>query len=321
MLNSTVSEEQDNKRLDQVLAELYPEYSRSKLQEWLSQGYILLDGKADYKGKYKVKVGSTVSLDEGIINSFASSNLNTSPQPEAISLDIVYQDKDIIILNKPANLVVHPAAGNRTGTLVNGLLYHFPELASLPRAGVVHRLDKDTTGLMVVARNLMSHNSIVKQLQERSITRKYIALVHGLLITGGEIEEPIGRHKSNRLKMAVLDEDDSRAKYALTTYRILKKYAKHTLLECKLATGRTHQIRVHMAHIGYPLVGDQLYGRAIAAPKGCFEEDRAYWQGFKRQALAAVELGFIHPSKHEYVDWHIDLPDDMRKIVSILEQQ
>ncbi len=196
-----VTESQANKRLDRVLAEAYSQYSRSKLQDWLANGLISLDGKMNCKGNLKVKPGNIISIDDHVITNLKNTSEDYVAEP--IELDIIYQDDDIIIINKPANLVVHPAAGNWTGTLVNGLLHHFPELAKLPRAGVVHRLDKDTTGLMVVARNLIAHHSLVKQLQDRLVNRKYCGLVNGHFITGGIVNAPIGRSLNNRLKMAV----------------------------------------------------------------------------------------------------------------------
>ena len=336
LIESIVSDELSNKRLDQALANIYTQYSRSRLQLWLAQGLVSVDGVVSSKGKIKVKTGNVITVDpialqkQGLLQFDHDKN---DFQPEDLFLDIIYQDDDIIVINKPANLVVHPAAGNHTGTLVNGLIYHFPELATMPRAGVVHRLDKDTTGLMVVARNLQAHYSLIKQLQAREVTRRYIALVNGHVIAGDTIENYMGRHKSNRLKMAVIDEDDvygddfyidqeqkaGRAKIAITHYRVLKKYKKHSLLDVKLSTGRTHQIRVHMSFIGYPIVGDKLYGRNYALPKEFSENEQIEWQSFNRQALAAVEVVFIHPATDEYVYWEIDLPEDMLALVSILE--
>ena len=328
----TITDNHANKRLDVVLADIYTEYSRSKLQTLLGSGLISVDGNFKVKGNLRVKPGNLITVDKAAIDQLKTTNENY--QAQEMELNIVYQDSDVIIINKPANLVVHPAAGNWTGTLVNGLLYHFPELANLPRAGIVHRLDKDTTGLMVVARNLIAHNHLVKQLQSRDVTRKYVALVNGHLITGGIVNANINRHPHNRLKMAVVDEskfsikdgatDESirpTGKEAITHYKILKKYLKHTLLELKLETGRTHQIRVHMAHIGYPVVGDSLYGRAYAPPKIAMQEDLESWQTFKRQALCAVELGFIHPKTNEPVSWTINLPSDIQKLLDILDKQ
>jgi 23S rRNA pseudouridine1911/1915/1917 synthase len=320
MIQLLVQEHQNDKRLDQVLAELLQDYSRSKLQQWLADGLISLNGETHCKGKIKVKTGSIITIDQVMFDrQFAiERELNTN-KPEVIDLNIVHQDKDVIIINKQDNLVVHPGAGNRNGTLVNGLLYHFPELANLPRAGIVHRLDKDTSGLLVVARNFAAHNSLIKQLQERTVTRKYIALVNGHLISGGKVEHAIGRHPTNRTKMTVLDEDHPRARSALTYYSIVKKYPKHTLLELQLETGRTHQIRVHMAHIGYPIVGDAVYGRSYAAPKACNPQQLEVWQAFKRQALTAVELGFIHPGTKEEISWRVEIPTDMQNLITILE--
>lgn len=320
MIQLLVQEHQNNKRLDQVLAELLHDYSRSKLQQWLSDGLISLNGATHCKGKIRVKSGNIISINQATLDrQLAIEREQNTNKAEEIELNIIYQDQDIIIINKQDNLVVHPGAGNRNGTLVNGLLYHFPELANLPRAGIVHRLDKDTSGLLVIARNFAAHHSLIKQLQARTVNRKYIALVNGHLISGGKVDVAIGRHGTNRTKMTVLDEDHPRAKSALTHYSILKKYPKHTLLELQLATGRTHQIRVHMAHIGYPIVGDAVYGRSYAAPKACSYQQLETWQSFKRQALTAVELGFIHPGTKEEVSWRIDVPQDIQNLITILE--
>jgi 23S rRNA pseudouridine1911/1915/1917 synthase len=328
-----VTDEQANKRLDQVLAESYSQYSRSKLQDWLQAGLISLDGSLNCKGSRPVKTGSIIEVNKPAIDQLKS--ITEDYIPTNIPLDIIYQDNDIIVINKPINLVVHPAAGNWTGTLLHGLLYHFPELSSVPRAGIVHRLDKDTSGLMVVARSLAAHHGLIKQLQARQVVRKYTALVNGHLITGGVVNANIGRSLNNRLKMAVvdnyvvnldedgyeLDEDHTnRSKEAITHYKILKKFPKHTLLELKLETGRTHQIRVHMAHIGYSIVGDRLYGRSYAAPKNCSEEEFTTWNSFKRQALAATELGFLHPASGEAVSWKINIPNDMQNLLNILNK-
>lgn len=322
-IENTVTELQNNKRLDQVLAEVYPDYSRSKLKQWLESGYVSLNGEDNCKARHKVKTGDKLILNQKKLeNEGLALEQNQALVPEDIPLDIVYEDQDIIVINKPNNLVVHPGAGNYKGTLVNALLYHYPELSRLPRAGIVHRLDKNTTGLMVVARNELSHFSLIKQLQERSVSRKYIALVNGNLISGGTIDINIGRHKNNRIKMAVFEDDDEEqySKSAITHYRVLEKFNKHTLIEAKLETGRTHQIRVHMAHMGYSLVGDSLYGRNYAVLKEFNVEQSETWSSFRRQALCAVELGFEHPTTNEYVQYSIEPPSDMLEIIDILRQ-
>lgn len=313
-----VSEQQADKRLDQVLSESYPAYSRNKLQDWLKAGFVTFNGVVGCKGKQRVKPGQIITINQDAIDKVSFDK--SVYQPENIELNIVYEDQDILIINKPSNLVVHPGAGNWSGTLVNGLLYHFPKLQKLPRAGVVHRLDKDTTGLMVVARNEVAHASLVKQLQARQVNRTYNALVYGHMITSGTVNAAIGRHPTNRLKMAVLPDDSARAKPAITHYKILKKYHKHTLLELKLETGRTHQIRVHMAHIGYTIVGDSLYGRLYATPNFSATEDVALWQSFRRQALSAVELGFVHPGTNQYVQWRVAPPKDMQNLIDLLNK-
>lgn len=314
-----------NNRLDKVLASIFTDYSRSQIKKCIDKKLITVNGSFDISAKDKVALGSIIKLDrQNLEQNLDQINFeNNIFIPENISLNIIYQDEDVIIINKPDNLVVHPAAGNWSGTLVNGLVYHFPELSSLPRAGIIHRLDKDTTGLMVVARNLKAHNSLVQQLQNREVSRKYLAIVYGNLITSGYVEEYMGRHPTNRLKMAVLDSENKHAKYAKTYYKILKKYKKHTLLELKLETGRTHQIRVHMAHLGYPIIGDALYSNFRGAPKEFNSEDSIVYNNFKRQALSAVELGFKHPSTNKQVSWQInnnDLPIDIKQIIDILDK-
>lgn len=260
--------------------------------------------------KDKVKSG-----DEIIINAIIEAN--ESWQAESISLDIIYEDDQIIVLNKPAGLVVHPAAGNQAGTLLNALLHHAPELAELPRAGIVHRLDKDTSGIMVVARTMTAHHFLVKALQARTIHREYRAIVVGQMTAGGTVEAPIGRHPKARTKMAVV----ATGKPAVTHYRVLERFPKHTFLKLMLETGRTHQIRVHMAHIHYPIVGDSSYGGRLRIPKGASEALRDCLQHFKRQALHAFRLELPHPTSNELMSWTAPLPDDMHSLLEILRQQ
>ncbi|MEX2365450.1 MAG: 23S rRNA pseudouridine(1911/1915/1917) synthase RluD, partial [Pseudohongiellaceae bacterium] len=239
-------------------------------------------------------------------------------QAEDIDLDIVYAAEALLIVNKAAGLVVHPAAGNQHGTLLNALLFRYPELENLPRAGIVHRLDKDTSGLMMVALTLASHRSLVAQLQERSIIREYQAVVVGLITAGGVVDAPIGRHPAVRTRQAIVKGAGGRD--AVTHYRVLEKFRSHTHIQLKLETGRTHQIRVHMAHMGYPLVGDQTYGGRLKLPRGASAELIDCLRSYKRQALHAFHLGLQHPQSGEYLEWYAPLPQDMQHLLGILEQ-
>ncbi len=232
-------------------------------------------------------------------------------QAQELPLNIVYEDEFVIVINKPADFVVHPGAGNVDGTLGNALLHRFPELESVPRAGVVHRLDKDTTGLLVVARNLVAQKSLVEQLQARAFEREYQALVVGVMTAGGTVNEPIGRHPSQRTKMAVVHN----GKEAVTHYRVIERFRAHTLVKLNLETGRTHQIRVHMAYIHYPLVGDPLYGGRLKIPAGCSAHFAQSLREFKRQALHACRLGFLHPNTQEFMAWDASLPPDMEHLL------
>lgn len=306
VLESVVPFEQGGDRLDQIAAQCFPDFSRAKLQTWIKQGELTVDD-AVRKPKDKLYGGERLRLNAQVEN-------DDSHQPEAISLNIVYEDADILVLNKPEGMVVHPAVGHQSGTLLNALLHHYPDLASVPRAGIVHRLDKDTTGIMVVAKNLATHTSLVAQLQDRVISREYEAVVCGVMTAGGTIDQPIGRHATQRVKMAVT----SSGKEAVTHYRILHRYRDYTHVRVKLETGRTHQIRVHMSHIHYPLVGDQVYGGRLKLPKGASDELITTLQQFKRQALHAKQLGFYHPSTDEYMEWDTPLPADFTQLLQVL---
>jgi 23S rRNA pseudouridine1911/1915/1917 synthase len=244
----------------------------------------------------------------------AQLQLETELRPEDIPLDIRFQDQHLLVLNKPAGLVVHPAAGNPNGTLQNALLYYDPELAALPRAGIVHRLDKDTSGLMVVARSLSAHKSLVEQLQARSVHREYLALVQSVLAAGGTVDAPIGRHHRDRLRMAVVES----GKPAISHYRVLERFAAHTLVQVRLESGRTHQIRVHMAHIHCPLLGDPLYGGRLRLPRGASAVLREAISAFRRQALHAVRLQLIHPLTREVVGWEAEIPADFNQLLESL---
>lgn len=305
-LSAQIPEEMAGMRLDQVLAELFSDYSRSKLQTWLKAGRVMVDG-AQLKAKDKVEGGETIELD-------AEAEVVVECEAEAIPLDIVYEDESILIINKPAGLVVHPAVGNWTGTLQNALLNHVPSLETLPRAGIVHRIDKETSGLLMVAKTLQAHNSLVKQLQERTIEREYLAITKGRMIAGATIDEPIGRHPTDRKRYAVRHT----GKEAITHYRVVERFASHTLIRVKLETGRTHQIRVHMAHAHFPLVGDPVYGGRFQLPPDCSEQLEIELRAFKRQALHAEKLGLIHPETGAYCEWIQPLPEDMSRLLEAL---
>lgn len=305
--NVKVPMELGQKRLDQVAAILFPDHSRSRIQTWIKSGQLTVDGKT-LKPREKLVGGEHLALNAEI-------EMQERWLAEPVDLDVVYADDDIIVINKPAGLVVHPGAGTPGGTVLNGLLHHYPEVGSIPRAGIVHRLDKDTTGLMVVARSLTAHTSLVAQLQDRSMGREYEAVVTGVMTGGGKVDEPIGRHPSVRTKMAV----SHAGKPAVTHYRVLERYRNHTLIRCKLETGRTHQIRVHMAHIHYPLVGDPLYAGRMRLPKGVHPDVARALGGLGRQMLHATYLELVHPRSGETMAWQVDLPDDMVDLLALLE--
>jgi len=295
-------------RLDAVISQLLPQHSRVRIQQWIKDGDLLLNGTR-CKPRDKIVGGEQIDINAPI-------GKQLSYHAENIPLAILHSDADIIILNKPVGLVVHPAAGNYSGTLLNALLHHFPELATLPRAGIIHRLDKDTSGILVVARNLTAHTKLIAALQQRQIKREYIALVQGYLTAGGSISTDIGRHPRLRTKMAVV----SNGKLAHTHYRIAERLAYHTLLNVTLETGRTHQIRVHMAHLKHPLVGDQTYGK-LRLPKGASETIRQCLQNFKRQALHAHKLGFIHPKTQQYCEFTAPVALDIQTLLQTLRDE
>ena len=294
------------RRFDAVLAELFPEYSRSRLSAWIKAGDVLLDG-APARPRDLVRGGEAVSLN-------AEPEDQTLAEPEDIPLDILYEDSEVFVLDKPAGLVVHPGAGNPTGTLVNGLLYRDPRLAALPRAGIVHRLDKDTSGVMVVARTLQAHAALVAQLSARDVHRQYLAVVVGALVSGGTADAAIDRHPRDRIRMAVRED----GKDAVTHFRLRERFHAHTLLECRLETGRTHQIRVHMAHLRHAIVGDPLYGGPLRLPRGASDELVATLRGFKRQALHAETLEFVHPTSGEPVRCSAPVPADKHRLLAVL---
>ncbi len=302
-LTAVVTDAMVGKRLDQAVAELFPDYSRSRLQTWIKEGALTVDGAAK-RPRDKLFGGEQVAIN---------AELEVIDQYKAVPMDlnIVYEDDDILVINKPAGLVVHPAAGHWDDTLLNGLLHDYPDIAQVPRAGIVHRLDMDTTGLMVVAKTIQAQTELVEQLQERTMGREYEAIVNGVMTGGGTVDEPMGRHSRNRQKMAVV----GLGKEAVTHYRVLNKFRAHTHIRLKLETGRTHQIRVHMSYINYPLVGDQLYGGRFRLPKGISPELQGCLKGFQRQALHAKRLEIWHPVTGEPMAWEVDLPDDIQQLL------
>ncbi|WP_343554883.1 23S rRNA pseudouridine(1911/1915/1917) synthase RluD [Pantoea sp.] len=307
-LTATVSEAQLGQRLDQTLAELFPDYSRSRIKEWILERRVSVNGTIIDKPKEKVFGGEQVSIDAEIEE-------EQRWEAQDIPLDIVYEDDDILVINKPRGLVVHPGAGNPDGTVLNALLYHFPPIMDVPRAGIVHRLDKDTTGLMVVAKTVPAQTHLVESLQLREITREYEAVAIGTMTAGGTVDQPMARHSTKRTHMAV----HPMGKPATTHYRIMEHFRAHTRLRLRLETGRTHQIRVHMAHINHPLVGDPLYGGRPRPPKGASEAFINTLRGFDRQALHATMLRLYHPITGIEMEWHAPLPQDMVDLIDALK--
>ena len=305
-MSALVSPQDCGRRLDQVASELFTDYSRARLQTWIKAGQLRVDGQVQAP-KQQLLGGETLTIDVYL-------EPEGHWQPENIPPNIIYEDEQIIVLNKPENRVVHPAAGNRSGTLLNGLLYHCPQLESVPRAGIVHRLDKDTTGLMVVAKTLQAHTDLVAQLQARSVKREYEAVVTGVMTGGGLVDQPIGRHQTQRTKMAVRPD----GKEARTHYSLLQRFTGHSHVRLRLETGRTHQIRVHMASIRFPIVGDDTYAGRFRIHAGASAAVRDAVQNFGRQALHARELGLIHPASGEMVSWDSELPEDMQSLLAVL---
>ena len=298
-------------RLDIALQQMLPQHSRSRLQTWIKAGLVTLDNKAT-TAKTKVWGGERVSVVA-----------QTNPQenaflPENIPLEIIYEDDTILVINKHAGLVVHPAAGNWSGTLLNALLHYLPQLSDVPRAGIVHRLDKDTSGLLVVAKTLEAQTSLVRQLQARTVKREYRAIVWGIMWRHGTVNQPIGRHSHARTKMAI----SRTGKPAVTHYEVLERFGTNTYVRCQLETGRTHQIRVHMQHLKAPIVGDNVYGIGNIIPhKQMTQTLRDAITDFNRQALHAIKLGLIHPKTNEFMEWQIELADDMRALLEAMRHE
>jgi len=306
-----VSDDSYGQRLDQIVVDFLPEYSRSRIQKWIKQGNILVNNIPS-KAKSKLKGGEHIRI-----------SIKQEEQgewlAEDIPLDIIYEDESILVINKPVNMVVHPAAGNYSGTMLNALLFHCPELINIPRAGIVHRLDKDTSGLLVVAKTLTAQTHLVKQLQKRAFEREYEAIVMGEMTGGGIVNAPIGRHPTQRVKMAVMKIPNN-GKEAITHYRIKERLHDYTCVQVRLETGRTHQIRVHMAHINYPVVGDPIYSGRLKLPADCNEELKQYLLDFKRQALHARKLGLKHPQSGQWIEWAVEAPQDMQQLKALLKE-
>jgi len=295
-------------RIDTAISEMLPELSRNKIISWIKSGEILIDSNP-FKPKEKVLGGEIIEMN-------VSPEENTNWIAEDIKLDIVFEDDEILVLNKPSGLVTHPGAGNTHGTLANGILFARPELNQLDRAGIVHRLDKDTSGLMVVAKTEHAKLSLIKQLESHSVAREYSAIVYGSMVTGGMVDEPIGRDSVNRQKQAVIKV----GKPAITHYRVIEKFRNFTLIKAILETGRTHQIRVHMSHIGHPLLGDFTYGGKVKFPKGATDELKQAIKNFPRQALHAKKLSINHPKDNKELSWKSKLPEELDNMINILRE-
>lgn len=313
-LEAILPDHVNGQRMDLALATVFPDYSRARIKRWIQEGQVQVDGRLPGVRDPAV-AGASVICE-------VPDTVQETVVPQPIELDVVYEDDQIIVINKPASLVMHPAAGNPDGTVQNALLHHFPELDQIPRSGIVHRLDKDTTGLFVVARTLTAHHSLVEQLQTRTMGRQYCAIVNGPLVAGGTVDEPIGRHAQDRKRMAVRSD----GKPAITHFRIRERFERHTALNVKLETGRTHQIRVHLAHRSHPLVGDRVYGLRSRSPKrseaGMHHPDsqaaQARIAAFPRQALHAQILTLQHPQSGDEISWETPLPADMTQLLADL---
>jgi 23S rRNA pseudouridine1911/1915/1917 synthase len=305
-LSASIPPELAGQRLDQALAALFADITRSQLQQWIEDGRITLNGRLPRK-RDKVKADDAVEIR-------VPPPVESGWKAQALPLEIVHEDSELLVINKPPGLVVHPGAGNPEGTLLNALVAHAPKLAQLPRAGIVHRIDKDTSGLLVVAKTEQARQNLIEQLQEHSVEREYLTIVNGVMVAGGTIEAPIGRHRTQRTRMAV----SSQGKPAVSHYRVMKKYRAHTLVQVRLESGRTHQIRVHMAHLHYPVVGDPVYGGRLKIPTGASDKLKSALRGFRRQALHALKLSLVHPKTGKRVQWATSVPEDMSKLMEAL---
>jgi 23S rRNA pseudouridine1911/1915/1917 synthase len=307
-MQATADTTHAGQRVDQVASQLFDGFSRSRLATWIKSGELRVNGNL-------VKASDKL-LGTEILSLVAQVQEQTHDAPEAIQLDVIYRDDDLLVINKPTGLVVHPAAGHADGTLMNGLLHLDPQLAGIPRAGIVHRLDRDTTGLMVVARTLEAQTALVEQLQDKSVHREYEAIVVGVMTGGATIDAPVDRHPKDRKRQAVVEG----GKPAVTHYKVEERFRGHTLIQVRLETGRTHQIRVHLAYKHYPLVGDTTYGGRLKLPAGATEELREALRAFPRQALHARKLGLIHPSTGDYMEFEAPRPADLAALVDALRQ-
>lgn len=307
-LSARIPAELAGQRLDQALAALFVDITRSHWQQWIKDGRVTLNDKVPRK-RDRVKAGDAVEIH-------VPPPVDSGWKAQPIPLEIVYEDGDILVINKPPGLVVHPGAGNPEGTLLNAIIHHAPILSTLPRAGIVHRLDKDTSGLLAIAKTESARQHLIRQLQEHSVEREYLTILNGVMVAGGTIEAPIGRHRIHRTRMTV----SGQGKPAVSHYRVMKKYRAHTLVQVRLESGRTHQIRVHMAHLRYPVVGDPVYGGRLRIPAGAGDILKKVLHGFKRQALHALKLSLIHPRTGKRVQWATSVPGDMRELMEALAQ-
>lgn len=303
-----VPDELAGQRLDRALAKMFPDYSRSRLKSWLIAGAITVDGESP-RPRDPVQGGERVELNP-------VPEISVSAAPEPLSLDVVFEDDSLIVINKPAGLVVHPGAGNPGGTLMNGLLYHAPSLEEVPRAGIIHRLDKNTSGLLLIAKTLPAHTALVRLLADREISRHYLAVCNGVLTGGGTIKASIGRHPVDRTRMSIQEN----GKHAVTHYTVKERFAAHTYINVVLETGRTHQIRAHFAHRRHALVGDPVYGGRLALPKGASEPLIAALRGFRRQALHATRLALQHPETGEPLSFEVPPPADFLTLVDVFRE-
>ncbi len=303
-----VPEDLAGQRLDRALAQMFPEYSRSRLKTWLLAGSITVDGGSP-RPRDPVLGGELITLQ-------AEPVISVAAVPEPIALDVVYEDDALMVINKAVGLVVHPGAGNPGGTLMNGLLNYDAGLDRLPRAGIIHRLDKDTSGLLLIGKTLEAHTALVRLLADREIARRYVAVCNGVLTGGGTIDEPIGRHPVDRKRMSIRPE----GKPAVTHYTVLQRFAAHTYISVALETGRTHQIRVHFAHRRHALVGDPVYGGRLALPAGAGDALIATLRGFRRQALHAIKLEFVHPKSGEVLKLEVSPPADFEGLLTAMRE-